>query len=280
MSSISQYPCFLYVDTIHYNSSMNLSIALAQLQVASGDFLRNTTRAMDFISRAVNHNSEIILFPELWTAGFDYSDCHSYSLANCEFLDDLQKTADDKGIAIGGSYLIEEDHKFFNQFILLQPGLPRLTYNKIHLFHLMEEDAHLSPGNRVSICPTHWGALSLAVCYDLRFPEMFRLAREKEAILMVMSAGWPNLRIEHWKTLVRARAIENQCFFAAVNCVGGDEKVPYGGCSAVVGPWGETIAEADGRQEELIHAVIDLDEVSRVREKYPFFDDRLVRYSD
>jgi omega-amidase len=259
---------------------MNLSISLAQLQVASGDFQLNTSRAMDFISRAVNSNSEIIIFPELWTAGFDYSDCHSYSQANFEFLKNLQRTVDEKGIAIGGSYLIEEDQKFFNQFILLQPGLPRLTYKKIHLFHLMEEDVHLSPGDRISIYPTRWGSLCLAVCYDLRFPEMFRLAREKGSDLVIMSAGWPKPRIDHWKTLIRARAIENQCFFAAVNCVGGDEKAPFGGQSAVIGPWGETIAEADGQEQNLIQAVIDLDEVSRVQEKYPFFEDRLEKYTN
>lgn len=258
---------------------MNLSISLAQMKIIQGDFRGNTSRGLDFIDRAARCGSDIIVFPELWTAGFDYSDCRSYAQENSQFLEILQKYSDRIGIAIGGSYLVEMNRKFYNQFVLLQPGLPRLTYEKIHLFHLMEEDAHLSPGEHVSVFPSRWGRLGLAVCYDLRFPEMFRLAREDGAVLMIMSAGWPLKRITHWKTLVKARAIENQCFFAAVNCVGGDESLPFGGGSMVIGPWGEEIAVGGEQEEALVSAALELDEVSSVRVQYPFFEDRLENYS-
>jgi predicted amidohydrolase len=258
---------------------MNLSISLAQMKTVHGDFRRNTSHAMSIITRASDRGSDMVVFPELWTAGFDYSDCHSYALANCHYLEKLQEIADSTGIAIGGSYLVEMHQKFFNQFVLLQPGLPRLTYEKNHLFHMMEEDAHLSPGEWVAVFSTRWGFLCLAVCYDLRFPEMFRIAREAGSDLMILSAGWPLKRIEHWNILLRARAIENQCFLAAANCVGGDEKLPFGGCSAVIDPWGKDIAAGGDQDEELVSAVIDLEEVSRVRAQYPFYKDRLERYA-
>jgi omega-amidase len=258
---------------------MNLSIALAQLQVATGDFQTNTSHAMEFIDRAVASKSDLIVFPELWTAGFDYSDLHSYAQLNANFLIDLQTRADDRGIAIGGSYLVEDEQKYYNQFVLIQPGLPALTYRKIHLFHLMDEDTFLSPGTQVSFFQTRWGPLSLSVCYDLRFPEIFRLSREKGANLLLMAAGWPLKRIEHWKVLLRARAIENQTFVAAVNCVDGNAKAPFGGASAIIGPWGDVLQEAGTQGEALLQANLDLDESAKVRKQYPFFDDRQTTYS-
>ncbi len=258
---------------------MKLTIALAQMKTVHGDFRRNTNQARSIITRASDSCADMVIFPELWTAGFDYRDCHSYALANRHYLEKLQEIADSIGIAIGGSYLVEMNQKFFNQFVLLQPGLPRLTYEKIHLFRLMEENAHLSPGAQVAVFPTRWGRLGLAICFDLRFPEIFRIARENGTDLMILAAGWPLKRIGHWNTLLRARAIENQCFVAAVNCVGGDEMLPFGGCSAVIDPWGEDIAAGGDQDEELVLATIDLDEVSSVRAQYPFFEDRLERYA-
>jgi predicted amidohydrolase len=258
---------------------MNLSINLAQMKIVQGDFRGNTSRALGFIERASHSGADIIVFPELWTAGFDYSDCRAYAQQNSQFLETIQTVSDRMGIAIGGSYLVEINQQYYNQFVLSQPGLPRLTYEKIHLFHLMEEDAHLSPGKHVSVFSSRWGRLGFAVCYDVRFPEMFRLAREDGAMLMIMAAGWPLKRIAHWKTLVKARAIENQCFFAAVNCVGGDDNLPFGGSSMVIGPWGEEIAAGDEQEEALVSAAFDLEEASGVRARYPFFEDRLRNYS-
>jgi omega-amidase len=258
---------------------MNLSVALAQLQVTTGNFKANTSRAMEFIDRAVSAKADLIVFPELWTAGFDYSNLHFYAQLNTDYLADLQIMANDRGIAVGGSYIVEDEQKYYNQFVLIQPGLPPLTYRKIHLFHLMEEDTFLSPGSQVSFFQTRWGPVSLSVCYDLRFPEMYRLSREKGANLVLITAGWPLKRIEHWKVLLRARAIENQTFVAAVNCVDGDARAPFGGASAIIGPWGDVLQEAGTQGESLLLANLDLNESAKVRKQYPFFDDRQTTYS-
>lgn len=258
---------------------MNLTLALAQLEVNTGDFSGNTSRARLHLDNAAASKADILIFPEMWTGGFDYSDCRAYSLSNYRYLEELQKFSDETKLAVGGSYLLEEDGKYYNQFVLVRAGETPLSYRKIHLFRLMEEDLHFSPGEKVSFFETRWGPISLAVCYDLRFPELFLRMREHGAGLVVMAAGWPAKRIEHWKTLLRARAIENQCFIAAVNCVGGDPAAPFGGASAIIGPWGETITEAGTLEEEFIHASIETDQVDIVREKFPFFKDRLPRYS-
>lgn len=258
---------------------MNLSISLAQMQVATGDFQKNSSRGLNLIQEAVSSKSDLILFPEMWTAGFDYTNCHDYAISNRSFLGKLQQISDEKQISIGGSYLTENENHFYNEFVLIQPKSALQSYRKVHLFHLMDEDTYLSPGEKVSVIQTRWGLTNLSVCYDLRFPDMFRLSREKGVTLILMAAGWPLKRIDHWKILLRARAIENQLFFAAVNCVGGDTKAPFGGASAVIGPWGETILEAKSDSEQLINGNIDLEEVDRIRKNYPFFQNRRNNYS-
>lgn len=267
------------LDTSIIIHQMNLSISLAQMQVVTGDFQKNTSRGFDLIQDAIGSKSDIILFPEMWTAGFDYSNCHEYSLSNRALLGQLQQFSDEKQISIGGSYLLESENHFYNEFVLIQPKSASHSYRKIHLFHLMEEDTYLTPGEKVSVIQTRWGSTNLSVCYDLRFPEMFRLSREKGVTLVLMVAGWPLKRIDHWKILLRARAIENQLFFAAVNCVGGDNKVPFGGASAIIDPWGETILEASSDSERLITGKIDLEEVVKIRNNYPFFQNRRSNYT-
>jgi omega-amidase len=130
----------------------------------------------------------------------------------------------------------------------------------------MQEDKWLNAGNSLEIIPTPWGPVGLAICYDLRFPEMFRKYALQGVKMVLIPAEWPSRRIEHWRVLLRARAIENQMFVVATNCVGGSD--PIGGHSAVIDPWGQVIIE--GEQEQvLLTTEIDLDVVNQVRERIP-----------
>lgn len=123
------------------------------------------------------------------------------------------------------------------------------------------------------VVDSSWGKIGLAICYDLRFPEIFRSCAVKGAQLILLVAEWPSHRIEHWKTLLQARAIENQCYIAAVNKVGTSQGAALGGNSAVVNPMGEFLT-LGGENQELLQADLDLDEVSKIREWMPVFDDR------
>ena len=119
-----------------------------------------------------------------------------------------------------------------------------------------------------------WGAAGLAICYDLRFPELFRrYAVRDKAKLILICAEWPQARVNHWRALLQARAIENQCFVAATNSCGKTGGTVFGGNSMIIDPWGEIIAEA-GADEALVTGEIDLSEVDRVRQTIPVFEDR------
>lgn len=119
-----------------------------------------------------------------------------------------------------------------------------------------------------------WGETGLAICYDLRFPEMFRRYALDGVQTMIISAEWPLQRIEHWQTLLRARAIENQCFVIAANCVGQCGGENFGGRSAVISPWGEVLVEGQSDQPELLTVTFDTGQVDEVRRRIPVLIDR------
>jgi predicted amidohydrolase len=146
-------------------------------------------------------------------------------------------------------------------------------YSKVHLYRLMDEDKYLTAGDRPTVIDLPWGAAGLAICYDLRFPELFRKYALAGARMVILPAEWPRPRLAHWRTLLRARAIENQMFVIACNRVGETPGDHFPGHSAIVDPWGKAIVEgAEG--EELLTAEIDLEEVIRFRELIPVFEDR------
>jgi len=162
-----------------------------------------------------------------------------------------------------------------NSFLWLDPrreGLIR--YQKIHLFRLMDEHRWLQPGNCPQIAPTPWGNAGLSICYDLRFPELFRSYALQGTDFFFLSAEWPAKRIHHWKVLTHARAIENLSFMFAVNCIGPTTRDDFGGCSMVVSPWGETLAEASPKDEDLLTVTVDIGQISRARNFLPVFQDR------
>jgi predicted amidohydrolase len=118
-----------------------------------------------------------------------------------------------------------------------------------------------------------WGRVALAICYDLRFPELWRRFALSGAQLVLIPAEWPVRRIEHWRLFLRARAVENQIFVAGCNRAGAGADGEYGGCSAVADPWGQVVTEG-GPQPGLLFATLDLHEVDRVRNLFPFLADR------
>jgi omega-amidase len=146
-------------------------------------------------------------------------------------------------------------------------------YRKIHLFRLMQEPRYLTPGDRATLCPTPWGPTGLAICYDLRFPELFRAMALAGAVLFLVLAQWPVQRVEAWLLLARARAVENELIVAACNRVGNDGQVVFPGRSCVVDPWGNALVEGDD-QERLLIARADLREIRKARRYITVYEDR------
>lgn len=257
---------------------MSIQIALGQIDVSAGSPEKNLEKGARLIQQAANQGCSLILFPEMWTTGFLWN----YNLSHLEEQKDVFKQichlAKSHNIWIGGSILYPEADKGKNRFYLISSeGTPSGFYDKTHLFSFVGENLHLEKGDHLSLLKTPWGNCGLAVCYDIRFPELFRSYALQGAKWVMVPTAFPHPRKDHLVTLARARAIENQMFIVLTNQVGmeefRDEPVHYFGHSMVIDPWGTLIA-AGSEEEELITATIDLAYADEIREKMHVFQDR------
>jgi omega-amidase len=256
-----------------------LTISLGQMPVVVGDPEANLDAARRMAAEAAGRESDMLLLPELWGSGYDLAraERHATTLDQGLFAE-MAKMAREHRMWVGGSllgYEGEPQGRPRNVFALFTPeGTLAAHYAKLHLFRLMDEDQWLAAGERTTLAEGPWGQAGLAICYDLRFPELFRRYTLAGARLILLPAEWPHPRLTHWQTLLRARAIENQCFVAACNRVGGDPNgTRFFGHSMLLDPWGESIAEA-GEEACLLTATLDLDLVDTVRRKIPVWEDR------
>lgn len=145
-------------------------------------------------------------------------------------------------------------------------------YRKVHPFSYSKEDIHFNSGTKPVITKIGKVNIGLSICYDLRFPELYRKYAKKKVHLIVDIANWPDTRIEHWRSLLKARAIENQCYVAGVNRTGDDPKLHYNGFSSLYDPMGKEIVFLEN-EEKIILADIDKQTVNDIRNKFPFLDD-------
>lgn len=253
----------------------HLQISLIQMDIHLGQPQENFERAAAFTSEAAHLGSDLVLLPELWVTGYALERVTELASPIGEGTFQRMATLARKhGIALGGSSLELDGGKVYNTFVLYHSdGCLMAAYRKVHLFRLMDEHLWLSPGGSLVNAGFPWGLTGLAICYDLRFPEMFRRYAAEGALLVLVPAEWPASRQAAWRTLLRARAIENQFFVVGVNRVGESKGEIYGGASAVIDPQGRTIIEG-GDQEALLTAELDLDEVERTRKLIPILQDR------
>lgn len=260
-----------------------MKIAMAQMAVAQADFTANLAKAKLFAERAKNGGADMLVLPEMFACGFNYKKNAEYLAHHQdEMVAEIKDAAKDNGIFLCGALPFAEQSQAApaNRMFLVAPsGEIAAHYDKAHLFSLFRENIHSRAGNEIVVADTPFGKIGLAVCYDLRFPEMFVQMAKRGARLVVVSAAWPYPRLEHWRVLVKARAIENQLFVAAVN-QGGTENfagktLNYFGDSQTVDPWGETVASCGtDAPDALAFAEIDFAQVDEVRARIPAFKDR------
>ena len=252
-----------------------VTISVAQIDVAWGRPDVNLTKAAELTAEAKRRGSDIIVFPELWTTGYDLPHAANHAAEPGQgMFSHLADLAREQSIYITGSILKRVDDAIYNCAPLFSPAGNMLDdYDKVHLFGLMDEDCYITAGDRTPVFDLPWGKCALAICYDLRFPELFRKYALLDVEMIVLCAEWPHPRLEHWRTLLRARAIENQCFFVACNRVGTGGNAHFFGHSTVVNPWGEHVVEA-GETEMLLTISLDLNMVQAVRRTLPVLQDR------
>ncbi len=262
--------------TASTKESSRITISLAQIDIALGDIDLNLDRAQSWVSKASARGSDLLVFPELCTTGYELARAGELSepIPTGPTATVLSSWAQTFGLWITGSFLAQYASGIYNAPPLFGPdGQIFGPYNKIHRFGLMDEDRWLQAGNTPGLYDLPWGTTGLAICYDLRFPELFRSYALAGARLILMPSEWPHPRLAHWQTLVQARAIENQCFFAAVNRVGEDRDNSFCGHTLLVDPFGEIIVEAD-ETEMLVTATLDLAQADKARAQIPVLKDR------
>ncbi len=255
--------------------SESLSISIAQMNIVPGDPAANLRRLTQMVADAADRGAQLLVCPELWSTGYVLE--RARELADepgSGMFAELAGLARRHRIHILGSLLEREGAGVYNSAVCFTPeGELAGLYRKIHLFGLLDEDVWLAPGREPLCLDLPWGPTGVAICYDLRFPELFRGYAVGGARLIVLPAEWPMARVAHWRTLLQARAIENQCVIVACNAAGQTGDLVLGGHSMIIDSWGGILAEG-GAEAQLLGATVDLAQVDETRRRIPVFADR------
>ena len=255
---------------------MKRKIACVQMDIAYGQPDENCRRASNEIRMAADLNPDIIILPELWTTGYDLKRLDLIADQNGAETEAFlcRHAAAFQTSIIGGSIARKTNEGIYNTMIIAdKDGRIVKSYDKLHLFRLMQEDHYLKAGSGHGDFTLDGLACAGFICYDIRFPEWLRKHSAAGAEVLFVTAEWPKERIAHWKAMLVSRAIENQAYIAAVNRCGSDPEHEYGGCSMIISPAGEILAEAGGT-EEILTVEIDTDLVRSIREQIPVLTDR------
>ena len=214
---------------------------------------------------------DLIVLPEMFSTGFATKPEGIAEEAPCASLEWMKAKASALGSAIVGSIALHDGGKYVNRVYFVKPDGNVTEYDKHHLFTFSGEHRLFTRGSDRKIVEWRGVRFLLNVCYDLRFPVWSRNRKDYDAAIYV--ASWPSVRQFPWETLLRARAIENQCFVLGVNRVGKDISLDYEGGTALIDPYGATVAGAEAGKEEVVVADLDLSLLESFREKFPVLDD-------
>lgn len=254
-----------------------MKLSLVQMNVKKGSPEENIAHAVSMIERAISSEPDVIMLPEMWNTGYSLENIRDVADNMGEMVSKVIGGMAEKNsvnIVAGSVSNINGRDVFNTMFIFDRKGRQVARYNKIHLFRLMDEHRYLSAGNSLSLFQLEGTNCGGMICYDIRFPELARLMALRGAGLLFIPAQWPHPRMDHWRTLLKARAVENQFFVAGCNRVGSDGDVHFFGHSMVVDPWGEIVGELTDEKENILEVQIDMDLVDRTREAVPVFGDR------
>jgi predicted amidohydrolase len=217
--------------------------------------------------------TQIVVLPEMFSTGFSMSPEKLAETMAGPTLQWMKEMSADHKIILTGSLIIEEEKKYYNRLIWMQPNGQFEYYDKRHLFAFGKEDYHYTAGEKRLIVSINDWKINLQICYDLRFPIWARQSEANEYDVLLYVANWPERRIHAWKSLLVARAIENQCYVVAVNRVGNDgNDIYHNGCSMVINPLGEILYQKE-YDEDMFTITLKKEVLEEVRSKFPFWKD-------
>ncbi|MXQ52080.1 carbon-nitrogen family hydrolase [Salinicoccus hispanicus] len=257
-----------------------MNIKVLQYQVVFGDLEANLERVQEVFAKENLKGTDVVVLPEMWTSSYDLENikqhaCHHLEPAKSIIVSLAQEY--DVNIVAGSVANMKADpEKVYNTaFVIDRKGKLIYEYSKMHLVPMLNEPEFLAAGrDKVNTFMLDGNTCGIVICYDLRFPELFRDLALKGATSIFVVAEWPMARKSHWETLTRARAIENQLYIIAADTYGeiGDQK--YAGRSMIVGPFGESVDEAADHGDATLTGRLDGSEVDRIRKEVPIFDSR------
>jgi len=247
-----------------------------QMDVLYRNGKKNIKRAVELVKKAATAGAGLVCLPELFTTGFDYE----YIRQTAEqvpgpITDSFSSLAAKLGIfLIAGSIPERYNGRIYNCAVFFGPdGRIIGSYRKSHLFPLMGEDREFEKGDLCAVFDAEIGRIGILICYDLRFPELARKLACSGAEMLVLPAEFPYPRLDHWRCLLQARAIENQCYVLGVNRVGIQNDAKFFGNTSIYDPWGNIIS-GSGDEEALVLGPVDMESVRNIRKKIPVFENR------
>ena len=245
-----------------------MKIALLQLNVLEKNKAANVAHGLQLAQSAASDH-DLLVLPEVWTTGYSLGHLADEAEAlDSPVIGELQRLAAAQQCCIvAGSVPMRRGGKIYNTSVAIDKnGAVVNLYDKAHLFGLFNEERFFAPGDNFNAFTLGGICCGSTICYDLRFPELYRHLALQGAQLIFCPAEWPEARGDVWRLLAQARAAENHIFMVAVNCAGAFKGAPFYGHSMVIAPSGKIIAEA-GMEEEVVSCKIDLAEIAKVRSR-------------
>ncbi len=251
-----------------------MRIAMMQMEVVAGDVRKNTEHAFALLEEAAPQ-ADLLVLPEMWTVGYDFRRLDEQANTPGDaLLTALAQWAQKQGkYLLAGSLPTREKGRLYNRSYVYGPQGEIASYDKLHLFSLLSEPRRFTAGNRLTLAEVGDVTVGCSICYDVRFPEMYRRLSMDGATLVAIPAEWPTSRLEAWRCLVRARAMENQIYICAVNAVGCYRDNVFAGHSCLVAPDGTYVALA-GTEETIIYGTYEPQAVATTRERMSVWQDR------
>lgn len=240
--------------------------------------IEDNLRMFDEKINSIQERTEIVILPEMFSTGFSMSPERLAQTMDGSAVQWMKKKAAEKNIILTGSLIIEENGHYLNRLLWMQPNGVYGIYDKRHLFGYAGEHEHYQPGDKRLIAQVKGWKICLNVCYDLRFPVWSRNAivletGEPAYDVLINVANWPERRSTPWKTLIHARAIENQCYAIGVNRVGNDgNNIYHSGDSSLIDPLGE-ILYRKSHDEDIFTTTLERSRLDEVRTHFPFLKD-------
>lgn len=259
---------------------MKLKVLVVQSSAIIGNKKATLANVEKLLEKYEDKQPDLIVLPEAWSVGWD---CRNFEkeaeeIEGSETINFLKNVAMNfNATVIGGSFIQKTGDTYKNTCpVISKTGQLVTTYDKMHLFSHKgsEENKYVSTGDELKILDLGFTKIGLTICYDIRFPEVYRKYSQEGVEVFVNVAAWSNKKLEHWNIMHRARAVENQCFMITADQTGKITEKEYNlGHSMVINPWGDIIDMLEA-QEDCLFSEIDLEEVKKLRTEFPLISDR------